>query len=93
MLGDDIAKMIYQNKLSSEEIEVLMFQHSKRLNANLVTGANLAYIELCYLFAQTGAKKYGSVWRALLSLEDVLNIPTEKKYTDRLIRRGEVSNE
>lgn len=55
---------------------------------DLKTGSNLAYIELCYLFEQTGAKKYGSVWRALDSLEEALHIPDDKKFTETLIRKG-----
>ena len=57
---------------------------------NLITGANLAYIELCYLFTQTGARKFGSVWRALLALESSLQITDDKKYTEKLIKKGKV---
>lgn len=57
---------------------------------DLKTGSNLAYIELCYLFEQTGAKKYASVWRALIALEESLHIPDDKKYTEKLIRKGKV---
>ena len=90
MIDHEIANMIYDTNLSVVEIEVLLNEHSKKLNANLVTGANLAYLELCYLFEQTKAPMYGSVWAALLALEESLNMVTKNKYTQKIISKKKV---